>query len=723
MIMKLQNLILILLLVTITMSAQTKEELEIQDYFWGTNDTHKNKTDIPSKWQNESAVVIYKNVNHDYHKFGKKVTYKYSVRKRIKLLDKAAVKEFSEFSFEKRFRSSKGSYWRKKGESVFGLKIIKSDGKEIIVDVDTEAVEVDEKTKIAVANLEVGDIIDYYLHKTDPFVSKFQFGFDPVETTLSEEYPIMDYKLFFETENDFFINFSSFNGAPELKEIPTEKNNFRQYELVASNIEKVKPIIWFYPLVGKPAYKFQVYFARSGKFEDRALAFLPEKETNIKTSVSDEEVLELYDNRFKPDGNIGDLKGFLKNKVFNNDAEKVSAAYYYMRHYYLTRFIQAFYASEAKIFSPFYLYGNNPVFIQDEKQFVKHFTAFLKRQKIGYEFVIAKKRYDGSIDDLLIEKNVNVILKVLTQKPIYLEFFGPHTSVNQFTPYIEGTDVYLLTTSKNKIDGIKKGTLPVSSHLDNESKKDITVSIDTDFSTLDFSVNNHFKGHQKTNEQQNRLLFDEYVREDYNKYGTKSLTEKIKNKKTKIKINKEMKALVEKIKKKQKESFEQTAKDEFNLTEIEDYTYKVIESGRYGLDSYLSYNETYKAKDIFLKKAGPNYIFEIGKLIGGQIELEDEERIRTENVNMNYPRSFNYNITLNIPEGYTVVGLDKLKKSVENTSGSFISTAKIDGNKLIVKTSKHYKHNFYKVSDWPKILAFLDEAHQFTTEKVLLKKK
>ena len=28
-----------------------------------------------------------------------------------------------------------------------------------------------------------------------------------------------------------------------------------------------------------------MYFARSGKFEDRALAFLPEKETIIKTSV------------------------------------------------------------------------------------------------------------------------------------------------------------------------------------------------------------------------------------------------------------------------------------------------------------------------------------------------------------------------------------------------------------------------------------------------------
>ena len=57
--------------------------------------------------ENESAVIIYKNENYDFHKFGKNVTYTTSIRKRIKLLDKAAVEEFSEFAFQKRFRSTK----------------------------------------------------------------------------------------------------------------------------------------------------------------------------------------------------------------------------------------------------------------------------------------------------------------------------------------------------------------------------------------------------------------------------------------------------------------------------------------------------------------------------------------------------------------------------------------------------------------------------------------
>ncbi len=231
-------------------------------------------------------------------------------------------------------------------------------------------------------------LIFYY--NEELFKSTYAFGFDPVEKPLSEEYPILEYKLFFETENDFFINFNSYNGAPELIEIPTEKRNMRRYELTESNIPKGEYIRWFYPLVELPSYKFQVYFARSGKFEDRALAFLPEKEDIIKKSVSQIEVLDLYENRFRADGDIGDVKDFFKGKTFEDDAQ-VTAAYYYMRHFYLTRFMEAFYVKETKIADyPFMVYGSKVVFIQDQKQFIRHFTEFLRRQKIDYEIVVGK---------------------------------------------------------------------------------------------------------------------------------------------------------------------------------------------------------------------------------------------------------------------------------------------------------------------------------------------
>jgi hypothetical protein len=722
--MKIKGLTLLFLTFTLISFAQSDEALEAKDFFWGDSDIYKNATEIPEKWVNESAVILYKNENYDFHKFGKNVTYTSSVRKRIKLLDKAAVEEFSEFAFKKRFRSDKGRYtWKEKGNNYVGVKIVKPDGSEVEIDVEKESVEVDGETKVAIANLEIGDIIDYYFYRLEPFKATYAFGFDPVETNLGEEYPTVDFKLFFETENDFFINFNSFNGAPKLEQIPTEKKNMRRYELVASDIEKNEYMRWFYPLMELPSYKFQVYFARSGNFEDRALAFLPEKEKIIKTSVSKEEVLDLYDNRFKPDGNIGDVRKFFKKKDFSNDREKVTEAFYFMRHYYLTRFVEAIFIKDADImYNPFVYYGY-PVFIENQKQFVRHFTEFLKREKIKYEIVVAKKRFDGSIDDLLIERNVNVLIKVNTSTPLYAQLFSIHSNINEFSPLIEDTDIFLLSATRNKIDVIKKGKLPVSTHTDNETKKEITLSMTDDFSGLTISSVNSYKGHSKKDEQFDRLMFSDYVNEDYAKYETKSFIELVKRKKDKARYKKELDALIEKIKGKQKERFENSAKGEYVVEEIEDYTYLINETGRYSLDDYFTFTETFTTKNSLIKKAGPNYIIEIGKLIGGQIDLDEKERERTANVYARNARSFNYNMTFNIPEDYTVSGLDKLNKSVDNETGSFISTAEIKDGKLLIKTSKLYKHNFEPNSNWKKMIAFLDEANQFTNEKILLKKK
>ncbi len=720
----------LLFLLTLTYStfsiAQSKEELAAKEFFWGANDAYKNVTEIPAKWKNESAVVLYKNENYDFHKFGKNVTYTASVRKRIKLLDKASVEEFSEFTYTKRFRSSKGRFsWREKGNNFVGIKIVKPDGSETELDVEKEAVEVDGETKMAISNLEVGDIIDFYFYRLEPFKSTYAFGFDPVEVSLGEEYPIMDFKLFFETENDFFINFNSYNGAPELKQIETDKKSFRRYELVASDIEKNEYPRWFLPLVELPSYKFQVYFARSGSFEDRAMAFLPEKESIIKKSVTQQEVLDLYDSRFKPDGDIGDIKDFFKGKNYSSKEDKVSAAYYYMRHYYLTRFIEAFYVQEAKItYNPFIYYGNDVVFIQNQKQFIRHFTEFLKREKIDYEIVVAKKRFDGSIDDLLIEKNIEVMVKVLTPTPMYASFFGVHTSINEYSAQIEGTDIYLLSATKNKIDVIKRGKLPSSGYTDNETKKDIALAFNDDLSAIAFAITNSFKGFEKEAQLNERLLYTDYVKEDYALYNTESFLELIRNKKEKAKFKKEIDALNEKLLENQKERFKNNAQLEFNVKEAEDYGYSIDNTGRYGLDTYLTFTENFKAKgDDFLKKAGPNYIMEIGKLIGGQIDLTEKERKRTENIYMDYPRSYNYQIRFNIPKGYTVSGLEKLNKNVDNITGAFISNAKIENGMLVITTSKQYKNNYEPNSNWQQMIAFLDEANQFTNEKILLKKE
>ena len=705
-------------LLTLTTFAQDKAE--IKEFFWGKNDLFKKATSIPDKWKNESAVMIYKYEYYDYHKFGASVTYTSGIRKRIKLLDQAAVKEFSEFSFKDKFYSNKGMFALRKGTNTIGIKIIKADGKEVEVDVEKNAKEVDKEKKIAIANLEIGDILDYYYYSVEPFKSILEFGFEPEESPLGDVYPTMDMKLEFNTENDFFVNFNTYNGAPELKEIPTGSGGERKYELIAKDIAKNEFPRWFYPLAELPCYKFQVFFARSGKFEKRADAFLSEKEKIIKRTVSKEDIFNYYDDKFRADGDLGEINDFLKGKTFSSDEEKVREVYYFSRHAFFTKYLEAVIVNQANIFYPFELY-KNPIFFQSEESFIRYFMAFLKKNNIDYDIIVGTPRYNGSIDDLLIQKNVNVLLKVNTKTPMYMEYFSPFTSADQFNYNLENTKAFALQVSKGKkIVDADKITLPSSTYQDNVSKITSDVAINVDFTGLNVKKISSYFGHLKESEQSDKFYFFDYVYEDYAKYGTPKLMDLVRNKKKQEQYQKELDAIINKQKDQQKEAFKKSTADEYDF-EIDDHKLTIKSTGRFGKKSPLVYEEDFAIKNNLIKKAGENYLIEIGKLITSQIEIDKKEKERKNNIYMVYPRSFENEITVEIPAGYTVAGLEKLNKTVENETGGFVSSATVNGSKLIIKTNKYYKNYYEPNSNWNKMIQFLDAAYQFTQEKILLK--
>jgi hypothetical protein len=113
---------------------------------------------------------------------------------------------------------------------------------------------------------------------------------------------------------------------------------------------------------------------------------------------------------------------------------------------------------------------------------------------------------------------------------------------------------------------------------------------------------------------------------------------------------------------------------------------------------------------------------ELGKFLTSQIELSKKEKERTNNVYMTFPRQIEQEIQFEIPTGYTISGLEKFNKKVENETGGFVSTATQNGNLITIKTTKYYTNYFEPNSNWKKMVDFLDASYQFTQEKVLLKK-
>jgi len=715
-----KKLLLVLLIASFQMQAQNKEKEKIATFFWGNDDPYSKINEIPEKWKNESAVVIYKFEYFDFHKFGANIDYTFGKRMRIKLLDEAAVKEYSEFTFKERFFSNKG-YTMKQGKNTLGVKIVKPNGSEKIIDVNSEAVTSDKEKKIAIPNLEIGDIIDFYFYSVEPFKSPTDMGFDPIERTLGDQYPIMDFNLTFQTENDFYVNFNTYNGAPELKEVKAEKNSERKYQIIAKDIEKNEFPRWYYPLLELPCYKFQVFFARTAGYQLRANAFLPESTKNIKSKVSKEDIFNYYNPKFKPNGDLGDIYDFLEKKQFASVEEKIREVYYFTRHFYFTRYIEAFVVKEANIFYPFDLY-KNPIFFQTEEQFINHFMAFLKKEKIGYDIIVGTNRYNGDIVDLLLRENVTILLRVNTATPIYLQFFTPFTNADQINYNLENTNAYLLEVSKGKkIIDAATIKLPATTKDDNVSKSVSKISFGEDLNHFKISRENNLSGHYKEDEQANKLNFFDFVYEDYKRYETSKLLDLVKNKNKRDQYQKELDALISKIKDNQKESFTSSVNSEFEL-EVNDYTIEIKNSGRFGSKEPLQYEETFTIKDHYIKKAGPNLMIELGKFLTSQIELTKKEKDRVDNIYMGFPRTIENEIQFEIPEGYTVSGLEKFNKKVENSTGGFVSTAVQNGNTIIIKTSKFYNNYYEPNSNWPKMIDFLDDAYQFTQEKILLKK-
>ena len=133
------------------------------------------------------------------------------------------------------------------------------------------------------------------------------------------------------------------------------------------------------------------------------------------------------------------------------------------------------------------------------------------------------------------------------------------------------------------------------------------------------------------------------------------------------------------------------------------------------------YSDEFVIENI-VKKAGPNTIVEIGKLIEKQSEVPEDQKKRTRDIYMSNPRSYTYEIAFNIPAGYKVEGIENLTKKTEGALGGFVSEAHLEGSVLKIKTKKFYTKNHYSADAWPKILEFLQSSVDFYNAKILLKK-
>ena len=124
-----------------------------------------------------------------------------------------------------------------------------------------------------------------------------------------------------------------------------------------------------------------------------------------------------------------------------------------------------------------------------------------------------------------------------------------------------------------------------------------------------------------------------------------------------------------------------------------------------------------------VRNAGRKYLVNIAGLVGAQLQIKKEERVRKLDINFGIPRTLNWEINFKIPDGYTADGVSELNANVDNETGSFTCVASQANGMVTLKVQKTYKNANYTKDKWPLILAFIDAAYNSSFKYLLLRPK
>lgn len=691
---------------------------EIRGRMWEELNPTFDCVDVPDKWAEESAIIIAQLNRFEYKKvavINELHTNKY-FHNRIKLNDKNSVNKYTEISF------ASGS--NRKLMVYTGFKIIKADGTEEIIDA-SEAVEMEQKVngvrnsykKLAIPNLEVGDILDYYIceDRVIQLASKIYY-FQPIQYHLPQEYPVMKQKLEFNVQRRCFISLRSINDAPELKLEINEENDEQQYVLEDEDREAFKDIRWFYPYRELPTIKFRAAYA-SGKALRQNDVLLGEPGI-VKNEVSKKEIADfisyLLINTYTDSGG---MEKYVKKNTAKDagNFEKAKTGYYYHRNIQLR-------SDEITTIRDTDQWNQSLGYVKDNRvQFLDRFSGFLANSGIPYDIVITIPRNISSLEDVLLENELRYFIRVKEgNEYLYLSPIDNFVVPGEFDADLQGADAYVVDgLAKFKEWNPKQITLPVADRSANDTQGVMDVKIDEGFKMLNISVKRSVSGNFKPYHQYNLLDYYDFEKEEHEKYEmSENFSGTMRMKKKLINLRESYLSSRDEMKNELLKSFTEGGFD-FEIASVSDL--KIVQTGRYDAKPQMIYGYTMETEDL-LNKVGNNYLLNIGKLIEKQVNIEEDELDRQYGIYMSSPRSYTYKIIVNIPDGYKAQGLDKLSKKVETSQGGFVSTAKIDDDQLIVETQKYYKNLKAGKESWSDLVEFLNAAHQFTEEKILLRK-
>lgn len=716
-----------------------------------------NVTEVPENWKKESAVIIGQRTEYLFSRGGYSrntaalVKINEYIHKRIKLQDKNALEKFSTFYYVTMGRDGNATY-----------KIIKANGKQEDINMGDAIEEENEipdiyrpifyklnirKMKIAIPNLEVGDIIDYTVRSTINWDMKTDgVQFTPFIFSLANSYPTLYQQYRFTMANGMKVKYRNYNGAPVLKfdnkaSVYGDKESYLSYYFMDKNREKSSDERWNYEFRNTPTVKFRVVLLADNDPESKGLG----EATVDRAGLDPQTVYRTYAGAamyITPTVNnlVGYTTEYIAKKrsegVLKNNDEVIRETYYCLRKVFLEMYYKgpvqselAKYMTGKKLYKKIKEQEKKSEQRKEEREdeirinsvtFATALRMALAAQQIPAELQVYVPRKLGAWRDAIFMEELDFALKVkMKNKYYFLEAFNNFDAFGTPYAYLESTEGYSI--GYDEPDRYFRMTVPASKHTDNVDKQDYTIRFNDAMDMVLAERTSSYLGNDKASRIGPANLDRSYLAYDFAKYYAEPKSKKKDNNTVTADATKYENPDKEEHVKERKELFEKMLKENFEPEKYDDF--ELIKDGRFGDTATLEYKEKFSLKKM-LNKAGKNYLLEVGKLIGGQIKLEQTEIAeRKADIWLPYARTIQNNITVELPAGYTADGLQDLNINVDNESGSFVSTAKLEGDKILITTTKLYKKNFDKKELWPNYVSFLEAAYKFSQAKIVLKKK
>lgn len=400
------------------------------------------------------------------------------------------------------------------------------------------------------------------------------------------------------------------------------------------------------------------------------------------------------------------------------DAQRTELIYYYVRYCTLFR---EYTSSNIEV-------GQNRKFYTPKSHYVANVMRFmLKEYDIPCVLAAAVPRSEGTLKDAVSFNDLEyfIIAYPADSKPIYCYMGSMFSYPGELPSSLEGQEAYTVAVTGSKREkeaSFKKITLPFSKKEDNVSAETLDIVFNpANLQQINIARTISAKG-QYRYQYMDMLLYEDMLKQERKRVHTPTLLNADLNAQGPLyKRYGEYTEAFNKARKDMLETVTTNITNDYSIKPTDSITYEIIEEGLQHRYPPFAMKEQF-SMDGLVKKAGNNYIVDFGKLITGQIELTTEQRTRSYDINMSYARTVAYQVTVNVPEGYKVEGIENLNKSVINDAGSFVSTTKLEGNTLVVTVRKCYNHAYEPAANWPQMIAFLDAGADFNKQKVLLKK-